>query len=230
MEAGEAFCPNCRAPQIRVAGAPADRPAAPPLAPGTPGEIQPPATPVSWQPHQPTGYAPQPGFGGMAAGPARISWADALPGAALCGLLIALSFLPLLSVLLWPTMAGALAVVLYLRRRPEQQLTRGIGARIGSMAGVFGFLLFALLMVFELVVLRGGGQFRQAMIQMIQQSAARNPSPEAQAMVQKMLTPEGIAIMIGAAFVFALAVFAGFGAIGGAIGAKLAGQRKDRRF
>lgn len=151
-----------------------------------------------------------------------------MPGAALAGLLIAASFLPLLSVLLWPTVAGAFAVMLYLRRRPEQQLTRGLGARIGSMAGVFGFLLFALLMVFELVVLRGGSQFRQVMIQMIQQSAARNPSPEAQAMVEKMLTPEGIAIMVGAALLLSLAIFAGFGAIGGAIGAKLAGKRDDR--
>jgi hypothetical protein len=220
VEEGDAFCPNCHAPQIRVAGTPSNEPATPPLTPGTPGEVQPPARPVDLHRNEPAAYGVRPGFGAPPA-PTHISWSDALPGAALAGVLIALSFIPLLSLLLWPTVAGILAVMLYMRRHPEQHLTGKLGARIGSMAGVFGFILAAVLMVVELAALRGGGQLRETVMQAIQQSAARNPSPEAQAMVQRLLSPEGIAVMIGVALLFSLAIFAGFGALGGALGARL---------
>src|SRR5690348_4945365 len=47
MEESAPFCPSCAAPQIRVsAPAPAEIPATPPLDPGTPASLEPPAIPV----------------------------------------------------------------------------------------------------------------------------------------------------------------------------------------
>ncbi len=222
MEDGAAFCPNCRAPQIRVPGA-EDRPATAPLAPGTPGEIQPPATPVAWQERHPAEYSAWQGQSGVAAPNDRVSWGDALPGAVVAGLLIGAVLIPILSVFIAPAVAGTVAVVLYAQRRPDQSLTRGVGARIGSIAGLFGFVLFAVLVIFESLVIRGGAQFREA----LQQAAARNPTPEVQAMMSRLLTPEGIVVIAVIMLIFFFALFAGFGAIGGAIGVKLT-QRRDR--
>lgn len=163
---------------------------------------------------------------------AGVHWSDALPGAMLAGAVIAFSWLvPFISFLLWPIAAGALAVMLYLRRRTDATITPGLGARVGAVSGLFGFIAFLILMAVDLVVFRGGGKLRQAMQQVIQQSAARNPSPEAQAMMQKLLTPEGIAVMVTLVLVIFLAAFIGFGAIGGAIGAKLLNrpERKEIR-
>jgi hypothetical protein len=146
----------------------------------------------------------------------------------LAGALIALSWLvPPISFFLWPVAAGALAVMLYLRRRADLSMTPGLGARVGAIAGLFGFLSFIILMAIDLIVLRGGSKLRQAMEQVIQQSAARNPSPEAQAMMQRLLSPEGVAVMVTVVLVIFLACFVGFGAVGGAIGAKLL-KRKGR--
>lgn len=240
VEEGVPFCPNCNAPQIRITGLAPNEPVTPPLRPGTPGDLQPPAQPASLE--RPSGVAPalRPGEGGWQAQRGEytghhpdhapgIHWSDALPGSMLAGAVIALSWLiPPVSFFLWPVAAGALAVMLYLRRRSEFVITPGMGARVGAIAGLFGFVAFAILMAIDLVVFRGGGKMRQAMEQVIQQSAARNPSPEAQSMMQKMLTPEGIAVMVTVVLVIFLACFVGFGAAGGAIGAKLL-SRPNRR-
>lgn len=232
VEEGVPFCPNCNAPQIRIAAVGANEPATPPLMPGTPGEVQPPAEPASFE--QRGGWQGQHQYGGQAGSPypatgTHIQWSDALPGAMVAGALIALSWLvPPISFLLWPVAAGALAVMLYLRRRADVAVTPAIGARVGAIAGLFGFLSFAILMAFDLVIMRGGGKLRQAMEQVIQQSAARNPSPEAQAMMQKLLSPEGVAVLVTVVLVIFLACFVGFGAAGGAIGAKLLTPRRRR--
>src|SRR5581483_6640411 len=90
-----AFCPQCNAPQIRVAisageagsqHAPAlgeapepvedlREPATGPLPPGTPGELQPPATPmrISGSPAFSQGGAPA---------SSSVDWSQAVPGAA----------------------------------------------------------------------------------------------------------------------------------------------------
>lgn len=223
VEEGVAFCPNCNAPQIRVAGS-EEKPATPPLPPGTPDEIQPPARPAELHPNATWDRGSRPGI------PLRaesIQWSEALPGALLAGLAIALSWIiPLAAFLLWPIAAGAFAVALYLRRRPQTAVTAGMGARVGAITGLFGFVIFAVLMAIDLMVLRGGGRLRQAMEQVIQQSAARNPNPQAQAMIRRLLSPEGVAVMITVVLIFFLAAFVACGSIGGALGAALFKKRR----
>lgn len=206
-----------------------DTPATPPLRPGTPEDVQPPAQPVNFQqnvtvepPTRPSNpWQPQPTT-------TNVQWADALPGALVAGIVIAVaSLLPLASFLLWPLAAGALAIVLYMRRRPENSITSGMGARVGAIAGLFGFVAFAIMMAVSVIGSRGS-QFREALQQMMMQAAARNPNPEAQAVMQRMMSPQGIGLIVAFVFVVLLVMFIGFGAAGGAIGATLLRKRPPR--
>jgi vacuolar-type H+-ATPase subunit I/STV1 len=166
----------------------------------------------------------QPGFGAGTLPPAadKVQWADALPGALLAGVIVALCWMmPLLGLLLWPLVAGMLATLLYVRRHPETPLTRGMGARVGAMAGLFGFIAGAIVMVLGLVVAQGGGKMRQALEQMMREKVASKPGPEAQAMMEKLMTPEGLAVIVALSLLMFFALFVASGAAGGAIGAAL---------
>jgi hypothetical protein len=218
VEDGVAFCANCNAPQIRVAAASPNEPATPPLRPGTPDEVQPPAYPL--------GFGP-PGTGPVPTAPESFRWQDAMPGAMAAGVVIALVLvLPFAAYVLWPLAAGALAVLFYCRRRPGAQLSTAAGARVGAVTGLFAFIIFAVLMGVQLASMSGSGKLRDQMMQVMQQSAARNPSPEAQQMIQKLSTPEGIAAMLVVVFIMFLVIFVGLSSIGGAIGARLLKRRE----
>lgn len=210
MEEGVPFCPECNAPQIRVAG----EAASPPLPPGTPGEVQPPAQPVP-----------------LSQGQAKISinWSKALPAAAAAGVLISIALVvPLAIFFLWMLAGGALAVALYRRSNPGL-ISPGAGARIGAVGGLVGYILFALAYSVLLLVSHGGGQLRDELIRRIQEVAARNPDPQAQQLMQKMMTPEALAFIIAAGLVLFLFCFLTLSSIGGAIGAVLFKERDSKR-
>jgi hypothetical protein len=218
VEDGVAFCPNCNAPQIRVA-VPDNQPVTQPLRPGTPDEIQPPSRPVSF------GYGTAP----AQVETSQLNWQKALPGMLLAGLVAGLALImPPIGYLLWPITGGVLAVVLYKRRMPEAILSSSAGARIGALAGLFGFVLFAISNAIYFVSM-GSGKVRELVQQSLQQAAARNPAPEAQAMVQRLMSPEGIALMMAIVFALFMAVFVGFSSIGGAIGAAMTRPKEPKR-
>jgi hypothetical protein len=208
VEDGVPFCPQCNAPQIRVdSGAPAT----PPLPPGTPEQLQPPAQPVPLTPGAPPA-------------PERIEWSHGLPAVLGAGALLLLGwFVPYGSYCLWTMAGGALAVALYQRRHPGP-LTPGMGARLGAVTGLLAFVGFAI--AGSLFLLTQGSRIRELLIQVVQQAAARNPNPAAQDMVQKMTSPEGLAIMVTVAMIMVFAGFLVFSAAGGAIGAALFGRRR----
>ncbi len=213
VEDGTAFCPNCNAPQIRVSGL-ANRPVTPPLTPGTPGELQPPAEPVALgAPAHPAGES------------ARVDWAKVLPGAALTGFLLAVCRLVPFLVLLFLIMAaGGFTVGMYYRRT-RQPLTPGAGARIGAAGGLAAFIVFVIAGAAEIAVSRAG--FMAAVQQAIQQQIASNPDPNVQQMAQRFLTPGGIALLVTLGMMFFLVLVLAFSAVGGAIAAKLF-RRDDR--
>ncbi len=203
VEEGTPFCKQCGAPQIRVG---ADAGASPPLPPGTPGQLQPPAQPVPLAPAPPA--------------PGRIEWSHAFPGALIAGALLAICWMsPWATFCLWTMAGGALAGALYQRRRPVA-VTTGMGARLGAVTGLLGFVLFALVVSLEILATRGG-RLRALLTQVFQQAAARNPNPAAEEMIQKLNSPQGIAVLVTIGLVVLLAAFLIFSAIGGAIGAAL---------
>jgi hypothetical protein len=213
IEEGTPFCRHCGAPQIRIPTL--DEPASPPMPPGTPADAQPPAVPV------PVGQAPQ-------LGPAGIDWQQALPAALWAGALLAVAWIvPYIGYFLWIIAAGAVAVAFYRRRVPQAPITPAIGARIGAVCGLFGFVGFAALMAVALLLLRGSTKFREMLQQAMQQAAASNPDPKAQELLAQMTSPAGLAFIVTLVMVVFLVGFVALSAAGGAIGAWLHRQKSE---
>jgi hypothetical protein len=142
-------------------------------------------------------------------------------------MLLAISWvLPLTKEFLWMLAGGALGVALYVRRRPGTELTPAMGARMGAVAGLIGFGAFAVLLAFQLLLFGRGGHLRSQMQQMVQQSAGRNNDPRVQEMLQRLMSPEGLALVITIGLLIFLVAFVAFAAIGGALGASLFGRRR----
>lgn len=201
VEDGTAFCPHCNAPQIRVgievAALPADLPGS---------------------------YARLPAL----SHPNAIEWSQALPSAAIAGLVAAiLMVLPFGAFGLGMLFSGILAVLLYVRRVPGVTPTPGMGAKLGAISGAIGFAIFAIFTAIEALVFHAGGELRTALLQAIQQSAARSSDPQAREMIEYLKTPPGLALVMAIGLVVTLIAFLVFSSVGGAIGAMLS-KRRDR--
>ncbi len=211
VEEGAAFCPQCGAAQIRVAAG-ENAPATPPLPPGTPGAMQPPAQPV------------------MMPGSDTIDWHNGIRSALLAGVIGAFfSSLPIASMgcCLWVAGAAALSVMFYQQRRPAGSLvTAGMGSRLGAVTGLFAFgFWFGVQMLFS-AVFNTRGKIREAMLQSLRDSAAKNTDPGSQQIIEKMSTPEGLAIVIVVVVAIIFVTFLVFGLVGGALGASVWGRKQ----
>jgi hypothetical protein len=217
VEEGTAFCRQCGAPQIRVATA-HEEPASPPLPPGTPDDAQPPAQPVELG--RP---GPEP------AAPPRVEWSQALPAAATAGVVLALAWVvPAVGFALWMVAGGLVGVAFYRHRVPGGILTPRMGARIGAIAGLFGFGVFVLVVAVNLLF-GGSGKFRELLQQIMHQAIARNPDPRAQQAMQQLMTPAGLAFLVTFGIIVFLIVFLLFSSAGGALGAWLIGGKGRQR-
>ena len=205
IEEGAAFCQECGAPQIRVLVS----------------ELEP-VPPPNAAEHAQLSASPVPLSGdqaSVASATASVNWSQAVRAAGLAGVLLGISWIfPPAMYLFWMLACGAFGVALYQRRNPQTELTRGVGARIGAVAGVIAFSIFALTMSLQLLLSRGTGAMRTMLLEAIEKSSASNPDPRAQELIQKMTTPEGLAIMVTFAMVLLFFAFIGFSAIGGALG------------
>ncbi len=168
--------------------------------------------------------------------PGAIRWDLAWKGAALCGVFAAiLCAIPVLSLgcILWMLGAGALSVSLYQKQVPGMSITPGMGMRIGALAGVFGFIVSAIVTTVSFVALRAGGDFRRAMQEQMEKQMAGNSDPKVHEMMQRMLdwmsTPQGAATLMVMVLVIFAVVFLLFTAAGGALGASMSGRRRQLR-
>lgn len=215
VEDGVSFCPQCGAPQIRVMTAAQPAPGRLPSDAAQEGRRGQPATLANLQP----------------AGLSR-AWRAANLAAglgALAALLVAvLTGLPQLGLFLWMLGGGMLAVVIYRRRQHLGFLSAGMGARLGAMAGLMGFVIFGLLSLVQMLTMRGTGQLRAALEQALKASAAHSGNPEAQQMVQQFLTPEGMRLLLALGIVLMLVLFLALSSLGGAIAATISGRRETR--
>ena len=206
MEQGTAFCPQCRAPQIRVAVPETYTPS--PLTSDSSGPPLPPyfALPLT------TG----------------IEWSQALPATALAGLIAAvLMMTPLAGFGLGMLIGGSLSVVFYRRRIPVANITPGMGARLGMVSGILGGGIFAALLGIGIMVLHAWDSVRGKLIELVEQTAARNPDPQAQQALEFFKSPQGITLLLTTALIGTLLAFVIFSGIGGALGAALL-RRKER--
>ncbi len=226
IDEGIAFCPHCGAPQIRVVPPEENMPAAPPGTPNAPAEFPAPTQPSPWSPGT-TPYGLHPG---------AIQWNLAWQGALMAGAGAAvLTAIPLVSLgcCLWMLGAGALAVALYQRRVPGTLITPGTGMKLGALAGVFAFVIHAVVTTVSFVAFRSSNTFRRALQEQMEKQLANTSDPKAQEIMRQMFdwisTPQGMATFMVLILVVSAIMFVIFTAAGGALGASMFGRRREFR-
>ena len=162
----------------------------------------------------------------------NLAWQGALLAGSGAAVLTAIPFVSL-GCCLWMLGAGAAAVVLYQRRVPATLITPGMGMKLGALAGVFAFVINAVVTTLSFVAFRSSSDFRRAMQEQMEKQMASSPDPKAQEMLQHMVewmnTPQGAAtLMVLLLFVLAV-MFLLFTAAGGALGASMFGRRRELR-
>jgi hypothetical protein len=163
---------------------------------------------------------------GVTPGTVAIQWSQALPSAALAGLIAAvLMFIPLGAFGLGMIAAGVLAVLFYRRRNPGASLSPGMGARLGALSGMLGFGIFAIFTSIEVLIFHSGGQLRAALLEAVQQSAARASDPQAQQVLDYLKSPPGLALVMILGLALMFVVFLILSSLGGALGATLLRHR-----
>jgi hypothetical protein len=209
MEEHTTFCPSCGAPQIKVA-TPEDsltnQPSTPPLPPGTPDSVQPPALPLQLVP----------------AG--QIQWKKFRRMALLLSVIsgAALVFLGPIGVLV--LLADVVIAVSRYRRYHPGPLFASHGARLGAFAGFLSFII-ALILSIPLVV-RNSSEIHRQILVAIQQRTAGNPDPRAQQLGQWMATNQGMWTFIVFSMVLALILCLVLSSATGALTAAFSGNRQ----
>jgi hypothetical protein len=218
VEDGRPFCPHCHAPQIKVPLRPPTAPVTEPLPPGTPEDVQPPAQPMVNQPR----VVPRERD--------RLQWRPAFSAALMAGMLAAVgTSIPIVPLaMLCMFAAGGLAVTLYRRRVGQAPVTLWMGAKLGVMAGGFGFGLLALLSILRLFAASERTELRAAFREKMQEAMASATDPNVrQAMEQfrnYIATDRGLIAMVLVFVVIAAVFFLVVSALGGVVGAALFGR------
>ena len=183
-------------------------------------EVAPPEAASEARPYSPTPPPP-----GIPAETNAIVWARALPATALAGFIAA--GLMIIPFGLGTLIAGALSVAFYRRRNPAAQITPSIGARLGAVTGMMGFVFFSIFTAIGTAVFHLGRQLRETLLKAVEQSAARNPDPQAQHAVEFLKTPSGLTFMLVCLVIFLFVLFLVFSSLGGALGAWLQRRREQ---
>jgi hypothetical protein len=203
VEDGILFCQNCGAPQIRV---PSSEPVLDVERSEVSGNSEP-AT-LSLQSSHPILSD-------------RIDWSDALRAALLCGFLEAVFSLFGLGIIA----GGALSVALYRRRQSEVPVSVSMGARLGAISGGMAWLFLTLITTIGALAFRTGDQIRQLIFQSMEQAAARNPTVQAQELMQYVKTQDGFAVMLALILFMTLFFFVVLSTLGGMLGSTLFSRR-----
>jgi len=199
------FCPQCRAPQIRVLVA---EPAAavPATSPVQPGQL-------------PASETVQ-----FIALPMR--WDQAAKPCAIAAFIAALGMvLQLIVPVIAAVGAGFLAVALYRRSNPEIALRARTGARLGAICGFFCAGMTAILGALRVAALHEGGKIRAILLDSLQQQAGRYSDPEFQATLDFFRSPAGLVLMLVFFFIAGMIILILLGMLGGALGGASLGRR-----
>jgi hypothetical protein len=207
IEDGRPFCLQCGAPQIRVAMPEAAAlPAAEDVALSVPtGSVPAGSVPANGVPILP----PPLDTPALSSG---IEWRRALRA---CAIAAAVSILVMTLRLMVPPLAmlaaGCLAVILYQRRNPLRRVDARSGAQLGAATGLLSAVVVSIFFAIFLLMLQSGGQVRQEMIAAVQQMVSRSHDSQAQAFLDLLNQPEGLAtkLMIGMVGVFLVSIAAG---------------------
>ena len=183
------FCPQCRAPQIRVVSTIP----APQTAPD--GILQRVRLP-----------------GAKSAGNAKVDWGNALPSAILAVLVASLLTVGFIgSLALGLLLAGVLAVAFYRQRNRAARITRWIGARLGATSGALAVGIIA--------AFRAKLDLHQVVQQAMQAALERNSDPVARKTLQDFASqhPHALMATMAISMVVVFLVLATIGGVLGAM-------------
>jgi hypothetical protein len=178
---------------------------------------------------------PQPeGFPGSAAvgtlAPNKLLWRPAIGSALVAGMLAVVgTSIPIVPLMMLCTFAaGGLAVTLYRRRAGYFAVTPWMGAKLGLLAGGWGFGLRTLLSTVALFGSSERRETRNLLQQKLQEAAAAAADPDARRMAEQfrdfIATDHGLIIVVLVFLAIAAMFFLIFSALGGALGAALFGR------
>lgn len=162
---GRPFCPNCRAPQIRIAQ-----------------RLPEPESPVPAASVPDTQLLPSPEHSGPPAAETAAVWAVIKAGIA--G--VFLGMIPLLGSVL----TGMLAVWLY--RRAGGHPTARPAARMGALAAALALSISAFLTVIQVFVFHARQQSEEALVRLFTALGVNMSDPELQANIHSLFTPSGL--------------------------------------
>lgn len=172
--------------------------------------MQPPARPVNLD----RIIAPQSG----------VDWHIARSGVLIAGLLMGIvSSLPFGFLLILG--GGALAVSRYQRRRGIGTST-GDGAKIGALSGVIGYVIFAI--IASIRYIQNTTAVRDQLVKALQEAGAKNPDPATREVIQKLSTPEGLALMLVFFMIVVFLLFLALSAFGGMLTAAISRRSQSR--
>ncbi len=121
-----------------------------------------------------------------------------------------------------------MTVSMYQRRVPSAVVRPAMGMRIGALAGVFAFVITAVMST--VLFTTEGDQLRKAMQDQMRASMEKAPDPRSAEVIQQFInklgTPEGLATVFLWVLVVIAVAFIIFSAAGGALGASLSSRRR----
>lgn len=156
-----------------------------------------------------------------------MEWAHALP-AAFLGMLIATALSTVVrgALGLGLLLAGFLSVYFYRRRNPFVHLTLKLGARLGAISGVLGFLITAIAAATAMSVLHSAGEIHALLLKPVQQYVSGSSDPQMQQVLEFYASPQGFIVMLILGSIMMLLIFLALSSMGGMIGAAVL-KRKD---
>jgi hypothetical protein len=146
-----------------------------------------------------------------------IALKSALKGGAIAA---ALCLFPMGFVLAMP-LAGFLAVLFYGRQSWRAEPSRRSGFRLGTLAGFFGFVIFAALAAIIIVASGDADQFRRQYLEALQRAHAHYSDPQQLRTLEYLMTPQGLTIGLAVSVVLIGIFFVLLSGVGGAVSASI---------
>jgi hypothetical protein len=132
----------------------------------------------------------------------------------------ALCLFPMGFVLAMP-LAGFLAVLFYGRQSWRAEPSRRSGFRLGTLAGFFGFVIFASLATIIIVASGDQDEFRRQSLEALQKAHARYSDPQQLRTLEYLMTPQGLTIGLAVSVVLIGVFFVLLSGVGGAVSASI---------
>lgn len=164
-----------------------------------------------------------------------LNWRPAISSALAAGLLAAIgASIPIVPLaMLCMFASGGLAVTLYRRRAAFRQVTPWMGAKLGLLAGGWGFGLLAILSAFRLFVASERAALRSAFLTKLQDATSTAADPDVRQAMEGFRgyigTDHGLIIVVFIFLAVAAIFFLLFAALGGVLGATLFGRESGEK-